>query len=233
MITVRPSHARGQANFGWLDSKHTFSFGNYYDPNHMGFRQLRVINEDRVQPSRGFGTHSHRDMEIISYVLQGALEHKDSMGNGSVIHPGDVQRMSAGTGIAHSEFNASNTEPAHFLQIWIIPNQTGLKPSYEQKHFSLDEKQGRLKLVASPDGRENSVKIHQDAHLFVAVLNEGDSVNHEINPNRSVWLQIAKGSVEIQGHNLLPGDGAAITQEKNLNLTATSNETEILLFDLA
>jgi redox-sensitive bicupin YhaK (pirin superfamily) len=233
MITVRPSHARGQANFGWLDSKHTFSFGSYYDPNHMGFRQLRVINEDRVQPSKGFGTHSHKDMEIISYVLQGALKHKDSMGNGSVIHPGDVQRMSAGTGIAHSEFNASNTEPAHFLQIWIIPNQTGLKPSYEQKHFSLDEKQGRLKLVASPDGRENSVKIHQDVNLYVAVLHDGDSVNHDINPNRSVWLQIAKGSAEIQGHNLLAGDGAAITQENNLNLTATSDETEILLFDLA
>lgn len=233
MITVRPSHERGHANWGWLESKHTFSFGSYYDPNYMGFGHLRVINEDKVQPSMGFGTHSHRDMEIITHVLQGELEHKDSIGSGSLIRPGDVQRMSAGTGIAHSEFNASSTQPVHFLQIWLIPNQTGLEPSYEQKHFSLKEKQGILKLVASPDGRENSVTIHQDAYLYVAVLQEGDVVNHAINPHRSVWLQMAKGSGEIEDQTFLAGDGAAITQESQLTVTATSDETEILLFDLA
>ncbi len=233
MITVRPSQARGKANFGWLDSKHTFSFGSYYDPNHMGFGHLRVINEDQVQPGRGFGPHSHRNMEIISYVLKGALEHRDSIGNGSVIHPGDVQRMSAGTGIAHSEFNASITESVHFLQIWLIPNTKGIEPSYEQKHFPLSTKQGKLKLVASPDGRGDSVKIHQDVNLYVAVLNQGDLVNHGSNNNRSLWLQIAKGSLEINGQTLNTGDGAAITKEPNIELAATSNDTEVLLFDLA
>ena len=233
MITVRPAQARGKANFGWLDSKHTFSFGNYYDPNHMGVASLRVINEDRVQPGKGFGTHSHRDMEIISYVLEGELEHKDSIGNGSVIRPGDVQRMSAGTGIAHSEFNASSTKPVHFLQIWILPDQKGIQPSYEQKHFSLDEKQGRLRLVASPDGRDNSVTIHQDANLYVAALNNGARVNHSTDNNRSLWLQIARGSAEINGQTLQVGDGAAITQETDIELAATTDDTEILLFDLA
>lgn len=232
MITIRPSQERGKAHFGWLESKHTFSFGNYYDPNYMGFGHLRVINEDQVQPGKGFGFHSHRDMEIISYVLQGSLEHRDSIGNGSVILPGDVQRMSAGTGIAHSEFNASNTEPVHFLQIWIKPDQTGIEPSYEQKHFSLDEKQGRLKLVASPDGKENSVKIHQDANVYVGVLNQGDCVNHSIRKNRSVWIQIARGSAQTNGQTLQAGDGAAITQEPNIAIAATTNHTEILLFDL-
>ncbi|NET55308.1 MAG: pirin family protein [Symploca sp. SIO2E6] len=233
MITVRSTEARGQASFGWLESKHTFSFGNYYDPRHMGFGNLRVINEDRVQPGKGFGTHSHKDMEIISYVLAGGLEHKDSIGNGSVIRPGDVQRMSAGTGIAHSEFNASNTELVHFLQIWILPNQTGIAPSYEQKHFPLEEKQGKLRLVASPDGRENSVTIHQDTNLYVTVLHQGDHVNHISEPNRSIWLQIARGSVEIDGLIFSTGDGVAITGENNIELAATSDNTEVLLFDLA
>ena len=242
MITVRPAQARGNANFGWLDSKHTFSFGNYYDPRHMGFASLRVINEDKVQPGQGFGAHSHRDMEIISYVLEGELEHKDSIGNGSVIRPGDVQRMSAGTGIAHSEFNASSTNPVHFLQIWIMPNEVGIKPSYEQKHFSLAENQGKLRLVASPDGRDNSVTIHQDANLYIAALNNGDRVNHSTTNNRSLWIQVARGSVEINGNSLQAGDGAAITQEKNMAIrrslpptaiAATSNDTKILLFDLA
>ena len=233
MIIVRPAQERGHANFGWLDSKHTFSFGSYYDPSQMGFSSLRVINEDKVSPGQGFGTHSHQNMEIISYVLQGALEHKDSIGNGSVIRPGDVQRMSAGTGIAHSEFNASTRDPVHFLQIWIQPERAGIQPSYEQKNFSLEEKQGKLKLVASPDGREDSVTIHQDANLHVAVLNKGDLVNHSVEKNRSLWLQIARGSAEINGQVLQAGDGAAITQEKNIELAATNDDTEILLFDLA
>ncbi len=233
MITIRPAPARGQANFGWLDSRHTFSFGSYYDPNHMEFGNLRVINEDKVQPGKGFGTHSHRDMEIISYVLEGELEHKDSIGNGSLIRPGDVQLMSAGTGISHSEFNASDTELVHFLQIWIVPEKIGIKPSYEQKHFSLDQKKGRLRLVASPDGRDNSVTIHQDANLYVAVLNQGDRVNYSIDNTRSLWLQIAKGSAQINGQTLQAGDGAAVTQETDIEIAATTNDSEILLFDLA
>ena len=233
MIIIRPAQERGKANFGWLDSKHSFSFGSYFDPHHMGFSNLRVINEDKVQPGQGFGTHRHKDMEIISYVLQGELEHKDSIGNGSVIRPGDVQRISAGTGIAHSEFNASDTEPVHFLQIWIQPEQRGIQPSYEQKNFSLEEKRGKFKLVASPDGRDGSVTIHQDANLYVAVLNKGDRVNYPTDNNRSLWLQIARGSAEINGQTLQAGDGAAITQETNIELATTIDDTEILLFDLA
>ena len=233
MITIRPAQERGNANFGWLDSKHTFSFGSYYDPNHMGFGNLRVINEDKVQPGRGFGTHSHRDMEIISYVLEGELEHKDSIGNGSVIRPGDVQRMSAGTGIAHSEFNGSKSDLVHFLQIWIMPEKAGIEPSYEQKNFPLAEKQGQLKLVASPDGRDGSVTIHQDASLYVAVLNRGDRVNHNTDKSRSLWLQVAKGAVEVNGQALNTGDGAAVTEETELEVVATADNTEILLFDLA
>jgi quercetin 2,3-dioxygenase len=232
MITIRPAQARGNANFGWLDSKHTFSFGSYYDPQHMGFSSLRVINEDKVEPSKGFGTHPHRDMEIITYVLEGVLEHKDSIGNGSIIRPGDVQRMSAGTGIAHSEFNASHTHPVHLLQIWILPDKTGIQPSYEQKHFAVEEKQGKLRLVASGDGKDNSVIIHQDANLYVAALNNGDRVNHRTNQNRSLWLQIARGSIEVNDRLLSAGDGAAITQETNLDIAATTDNTEILLFDL-
>ena len=178
MLAIRHSQDRGLANFGWLDSRHTFSFGHYHDPNFMGFGPLRVINEDRVQPGRGFDTHGHRDMEIISYVLDGALEHKDSMGNGSVIRPGDVQRMSAGTGVRHSEFNASETEPVHFLQIWILPEKQGLEPGYEQRHFAADEKRGQLRLVGSRDGREGAVTIHQDSDLYATLLGEGDTVDH-------------------------------------------------------
>ena len=233
MIIIRPAQERGQANFGWLDSKHTFSFGSYYDPHHMGFSNLRVINEDKVQAGKGFGTHRHKDMEIISYVLQGALEHKDSIGNGSVIRPGNVQRMSAGTGIVHSEFNASDAEPVHFLQIWIQPDRVGIQPSYEQKNFALEEKRGKFRLVASPDGRDDSVTIHQDADLYVAVLNNGDRVNYDTEKNRSLWIQLARGSATINGQTLETGDGAAITQESELELVATTDNTEILLFDLA
>ncbi|CCQ58558.1 MULTISPECIES: pirin family protein [Crocosphaera] len=233
MITVRPSQARGHANFGWLDSKHTFSFGSYYDPNYLGFGNLRVINEDRVKAGQGFGPHGHRDMEIITYVLDGALEHRDSMGHGSVICPGDVQRISAGSGIAHSEFNASKTDSVHFLQIWILPNTKGLEPNYEEKHFTLAQKQGQLRLVASGDGRNDSIKIHQDVDLYAAVLKEGDRLNYAVNSNRSLWLQVARGSVTINGKTVNSGDGIAITQEPKIALIATSNDTEILLFDLA
>lgn len=233
MITIRSAQERGNVNFGWLDSKHTFSFGSYYDPKHMGFSNLRVINEDKVQSGKGFGTHSHRDMEIISYVLEGELEHKDSIGNGSVIRPGDVQRMSAGTGIAHSEFNGSNSDLVHFLQIWITPDRTGIKPSYEQKNFPLADRQGKLRLVASADGRDGSVTIHQDASLYVGVLNQGDRVTYNSNPERSLWVQVARGAVEVNGKVLNTGDGAAITEETSLELVAKADNTEILLFDLA
>ncbi len=233
MINIRPAHERGNADFGWLDSKHTFSFGNYYDPNHMGFGSLRVINEDKVQPSKGFGTHSHQNMEIISYVLEGELEHKDSIGNGSVIRPGDVQRMSAGTGISHSEFNASNSNGVHFLQIWILPEKKGIKPSYEQKHFPLAENLGKLTLVGSQDGRDNSVTIHQDVNLYVAALNQDDKVEHVMDHHRSVWLQVARGAVDINSHTLSAGDGAAISQADKIAIAATMDNTEILLFDMA
>jgi redox-sensitive bicupin YhaK (pirin superfamily) len=233
MITIRPRHERGTANFGWLDSRHTFSFGNYYDPQHMGFASLRVINEDKVIPAKGFGTHGHRDMEIISYVLSGALEHRDSMGNGSVIHPGDVQRMSAGTGITHSEFNASAIEPVHLLQIWLLPNERGLQPSYEEKHFSPQEKPGQLILVGSSDGRDNSVTIHQDVNLYVASLKNSDTINYQIDKNRAVWIQVAKGSISLNGKLLEAGDGAAIVDETQITLTANNDTGEILLFDMA
>lgn len=233
MITLRPAQARGQANFNWLKSQHTFSFGQYYDPKQMGFGNLRVINEDKIQPGKGFPAHSHKDMEIISYVLEGELEHKDSIGNGSVIRPGDVQRMSAGRGIAHSEFNASSTELVHLLQIWILPNQLGIEPSYEQKHFPEAERQGKLRLVASPKGEEGSVTIHQDAKLYVALLNEREKVTHQTSNHRSMWLQIASGSGEVNGQSLQAGDGAAMTQQPDLDFMATSDNTEILLFDLA
>ena len=232
MITIRPASERGTANFGWLDSKHSFSFGGYYDPNHMGFSNLRVINEDKVTPGKGFGTHPHRDMEIISYVLEGGLEHKDSIGNGSVIRPGDVQRMSAGTGILHSEFNASNTVPVHFLQIWILPDTRGLKPSYEQKHFSTAEKEGKLRLVASPEGRDNSVTIHQNVNLYVTSLPNGEEVSHTIDSNHLVWIQVARGGVLLNGKNLYTGDGAAISQETDITLTSTADNAEVLLFDM-
>jgi quercetin 2,3-dioxygenase len=237
MITVRPKNERGLANFGWLDSRHTFSFGSYYDPNHMGFASLRVINEDKVIPAQGFNTHGHQDMEIISYVLSGELAHQDSMGNGSVIRPGNVQRMSAGTGVRHSEFNSSKINPVHLLQIWIMPEQTGLEPSYEEKNFTPEEKQGKLKLVGSRDGRDGSVTIHQDVNLYLATLNQGDRLTHEILDDRVVWLQVTKGTVSLNDLVLQAGDGAAIVNETKITIeyadSQNSSETEVLLFDLA
>jgi quercetin 2,3-dioxygenase len=230
-IVVRPAEARGRADFGWLDSRHTFSFGDYYDPQQMGFGVLRVINEDRVQPGGGFETHGHRDMEIISYVLEGALEHRDSIGTGSVIRPGDVQRMSAGTGIRHSEFNHSQSEPVHFLQIWLLPKEQGLSPSYEQKTFVESEKRGRLRLVASSDGRDGSVIIHQDAEIYASILNEDEQVKHALPTGRG-WLQVVCGAVEVNGHSLRAGDGTAVNDEPVLTVTAESDDAEILLFDL-
>jgi redox-sensitive bicupin YhaK (pirin superfamily) len=231
MIAFRDRMARGQSRTGWLDSRHTFSFAHYYEPEQMGFRSLRVINEDRVIPGAGFPRHGHRDMEIISYVLEGALEHKDSLGNGTVIRPGEVQRMSAGTGIEHSEFNPSKTEPSHFLQIWIIPDQTGLPPSYEQKAFPIDERRGRLKLVAAPDSRGGAVRVHQDACLFIANLESGGRVTHDIARGRGLWLQVARGIVSGNGMELREGDGAALEDEPTLAIEAET-DAEILLFDL-
>lgn len=231
MITLRPSSARGSASFGWLDSRHSFSFGHYFDPQHMGHGPLRVINEDRVQPSRGFDTHGHRDMEIISYVLEGALEHRDSMGNGAVIRPGDVQRMTAGTGVRHSEFNASDTDEVHFLQIWILPEQQGLEPGYEQKVFAREDKLNRLRLVGSRSGREGSVVIHRDVDLYASVLEAGRELTHTIGAGRGGWLQVARGSVELNGLPLQQGDGAAIDAASDLAICGTG-EAEVLLFDM-
>jgi redox-sensitive bicupin YhaK (pirin superfamily) len=232
MITIRQSDERGHLNHGWLDTYHTFSFDQYYDPAHMHFRSLRVINEDRVAAGRGFPTHSHRDMEIVTYILAGALEHRDSMGNGSVIRPGDVQRMSAGTGVAHSEFNPSPSESVHLLQIWIMPRARNLSPSYEQKAFSEDDRRNRLRLVASEDGRDGSVTIQQDASLYAAILGRDSAIEQTLSENRYAWLQVARGSLNVNGHNLTQGDGAAISREKSLKLLA-SEEAEVLLFDLA
>jgi redox-sensitive bicupin YhaK (pirin superfamily) len=231
MITHRPGHARGQTRLDWLDSHHTFSFANYHDPAHMGFRDLRVINEDWVQPGSGFGTHGHRDMEIITYVLEGALEHKDSLGTGSVIYPGDGQRMSAGTGIMHSEYNPSQTEPVHFLQIWIVPERQGLEPGYEQRGFPLQEKRATLRLLAAPDGRAGAISIHQDVELYVAVLEPGERVTHGLRPGRHAWLQVARGAVVLNGLALQAGDGAAVSMEPQLDISA-SDTVEILVFDL-
>lgn len=230
MLKIRFAEERGHANFGWLDSHHSFSFGRYYDPEHMGFGALRVINDDQVHPDQGFGTHGHENMEIISYVLQGELAHEDSLGNGSVIVPGDVQRMTAGTGIRHSEFNASNSDPLRFLQIWVIPDTQGLEPGYEQKHFG-DDRQETLRLVVSKDARDGSLKIHQDMDVYAAVLQEGQTVKHSFSKDRQLWIQIADGVVELNGQSLRRGDGAAITDETEIALIANSN-TEILLFDM-
>ena len=227
MIQVRQAKDRGHANHGWLDSWHTFSFADYHDPHHMGFSVLRVINEDRVTPGEGFPTHPHRDMEIITYVLEGALEHKDSLGTGSVIRPGEVQRMSAGTGIRHSEFNHSRSEPVHFLQIWILPNAQGVKPGYEQKRIAHD---GGLRLVASPDGADGSVTIHQDARVYAARLN-GAEVSHTLAPGRHAWLQVARGTARLNGTELHAGDGAGIEGETGLRLDVDGS-AEVLLFDL-
>jgi redox-sensitive bicupin YhaK (pirin superfamily) len=236
MITVRRATARGHADHGWLDSHHTFSFADYYDPAHMGFRSLRVINEDRVQPGMGFGTHPHRDMEIISYVLEGGLAHKDSMGTGSIIKPGDVQRMSAGTGVTHSEFNASKTEKVHFLQIWIVPGERGIKPSYEQKTFDEADKLGKLRLVASPDGQDESVTIHQDARLYTTLLEGGATVKHELAAGRHAWVHVAQGKAKVNGELLSAGDGAAVTGETTLLFegagAGAGERADVLLFDL-
>jgi redox-sensitive bicupin YhaK (pirin superfamily) len=230
-LTVRKSEARGKANFGWLDSRHSFSFGHFHDPAHMGFGALRVINEDRVAPGGGFPTHPHSNMEILSYVLEGALEHKDSMGTGAVILPGDVQRMSAGSGVRHSEFNASKTNPVHFLQIWVIPEKEGLAPSYEQKTFGAEEKRGRLRLIGSRDGREGSVIIHQNVDLYATVLKAGESVTHDIEAGRSAWVQVARGAVALNGTALKTGDGAAIRDVSMLTHEGT-DDAEVLLFDI-
>lgn len=231
MITIRPASERGNARLSWLNSYHTFSFGEYFDPEHMGISNLRVINDDTVAPGGGFATHGHRDMEIVSYVLSGALEHKDSMGNGSVIQPGDVQRMSAGTGVRHSEYNPSDQEPVHFLQIWLEPNQKGVEPGYDQKHFSDDERRNRLTLLVSPDGRDGSISAHQDGLFFGTLLEPGKSVEHELVDGRIAWIHVARGAIRINGHLLEEGDGASISGEAALQLVAES-EAEVLLFDL-
>jgi hypothetical protein len=233
MLTLRRAEERGRANFGWLDSRHSFSFGQYHDPAHMGFGALRVINDDRVAPGGGFSTHPHADMEIISYVLEGALAHKDSLGTGSVIRPGDVQRMSAGTGIRHSEYNASKTEPVHFLQIWILPERNGLEPSYEQKAFSKAEKRGRLRLVGSRDGRDGSVTIHRDVDFYSALLDESETVSHALKSGRTAWVQVAQGTAKLNGEQLYPGDGVAIEEPGTIELAGTSQDAEVLLFDMA
>ena len=231
MITIRKSNERGASNFGWLDSKHSFSFGQYYDPSNMGFGKLRVINEDIVEGGAGFGTHPHDNMEIISYVLDGALAHKDSLGTGSVIRPGDVQRISAGTGIAHSEFNASEKDPVHFLQIWVLPEERGLEPSYEQKSFPAEQRKGRLQLVGARDGRDGALTIHQDLNLFVANLETGNEVSHVLRPRRKAWIQVTRGAVTVNGTPIVQGDGAAMTDEAEVRIAANDN-AEVLLFDL-
>jgi len=231
MINIRKSADRGHANHGWLDTHFTFSFADYYDPKHIHFRTLRVMNDDRVAGGGGFPMHPHRDMEIVTYVLEGALEHRDSMGNGSVIKPGDVQYMSAGTGVRHSEFNASETEPVHLYQIWMFPEKDGLPPAYDQKTFGDEEKRGKLRLVASPDGRDGSVKIRQDNELYSTLLGNGETVKHELKPERHAYVQIARGSVKLNGTKLEEGDGAAVSNEKAVELTGVGN-AEVLLFDL-
>jgi quercetin 2,3-dioxygenase len=232
MINIRKSNDRGHADHGWLNTRFTFSFADYYDPEHVQFRTLRVMNDDYIAGGGGFPMHPHRDMEIVTYVLDGALEHRDSMGNGSVIKPGDVQYMSAGTGVTHSEFNASESEPVHLYQIWMMPDKRGYKPAYDQKNFGEAEKRGKLRLVASPDGRDGAVKIHQDNELYAALLRAGESVKHALKPQRHAYVQVARGSVKLNGTPLETGDGAAISAETSVELTGV-NDAEVLLFDLA
>ena len=231
MISIRRSDERGHVNHGWLDSHHTFSFGSYYDPAHMGISVLRVINEDRVTPKGGFAPHDHQDMEIISYVLEGALEHKDSMGNASVIRPGEVQRMSAGTGVTHSEFNASDREPVHFLQIWIRPKVTGVTPGYEQTLFRETEKRGQLRLVASPDGEAGSVTLHQEARLYSALLDGEEVITHSSAPNQWYYVHVARGALRVNGQALEAGDGMTLKDEPEIRLS-DGREAELLLFEL-
>jgi quercetin 2,3-dioxygenase len=234
MIRIHKSNDRGHADHGWLDSRFSFSFAEYFDPEHVQFRTLRVMNDDHIAGGAGFPTHPHRDMEIVTYVLEGALAHKDSMGNGSVIRPGDVQYMSAGTGVAHSEFNASEKDPVHLYQIWMFPDKKNYEPVYDQKNFSAVDKRGKLRLVVSPDGREGSVKIRQDNELYATVLGPGESVKHEIQKDRHAYVQVARGSVTLNGEKLETGDGAAISEEKSLQLTGSgAKEAEVLVFDLA
>jgi redox-sensitive bicupin YhaK (pirin superfamily) len=232
MITLRPSDARGRTEIGWLNSRHTFSFGDYYDPAHESFRSLRVVNEDWVAPGTGFGTHPHRDMEIITYVVEGALQHRDSLGTGSVIRPGEVQRMTAGSGILHSEYNPSAAEPVHLVQIWILPERRGLAPGYEQRAFPEAERRDRLRLVASRDGRDGAVSIHQDVDLFAGLLSPGARVVHELRPGRAAWVQVLRGEVAVNGRPLRAGDGAAVEDDPAVELAA-EEASEVLLFDLA
>ena len=231
MIVLRKANERGHANHGWLDSYHSFSFADYHDPKHMGFASLRVINEDVVQPGKGFGTHGHRDMEIITYILAGALEHKDSMGNGSIIRPGDVQRMSAGTGVQHSEFNPSPGELVHLLQIWILPNVTGIKPGYEEKKFDAASKRGRLRLIASSDGRDGSVTIHQDASVYAALIDGAERASHPLAAGRQAYVHVARGKVTVNGHALAAGDALKASGEAKIDLE-NGEQAEVLLFDL-
>ncbi len=232
MMTIRKASERGHARHGWLDSHHTFSFADYYDPAHMGFRALRVINDDRVDGGQGFGAHPHRDMEIISYVLDGALAHKDSMGTGAVIKPGDVQRMSAGTGVVHSEFNASKTDEVHFLQIWLIPEKQGIKPGYEQKAYSDADKRGMFRLVASPDGRDGSITIHSDAKVYASLVDAGETAELGLPAGRHAWVQVARGKARVNGQELAEGDGLALTGESMVRLEGI-DDAELLTFDLA
>ena len=231
-MTIRKAADRGHANHGWLDSHHTFSFANYYDPDHMGFRALRVINDDRVKGGQGFGAHPHRDMEILSYVLEGGLAHKDSTGTDGVIRPGDVQRMSAGTGVMHSEFNASKTDTVHFLQIWLMPARQGIKPGYEQKAFPPPEKRGRLRLVASPDAADGSLTIHTDARVYAGLFDKGEAATLELGPGRHAWLHVASGKVKVNGTELGEGDGAAFSNERAISIEGVANG-ELIAFDLA
>ena len=231
MIKIRRSNERGRANYGWLDTNYTFSFSNYYDPRFMGFRDLRVINEDFIAPDQGFPTHGHRDMEILTYVIKGELSHKDSMGNGTTILPNEVQRMTAGTGVLHSEYS-SPTDETHLLQIWILPEEENLTPGYEQTYFAPEEKKGKLKLVASRAGTDGSVTIHQDVNLYSSILGTDETVSHELAENRHAWVQIVKGELELNGETLKQGDGAAISEESLLNFKSLADETEFLLFDL-
>jgi redox-sensitive bicupin YhaK (pirin superfamily) len=233
MITIRKSSDRGAGRHGWLTTFHTFSFANYYDPKQMGFRSLRVINEDTVAPGRGFGAHQHDNMEIVSIVMEGALAHKDSTGGQGVLRRGEVQRMSAGTGVVHSEFNGSETEPVHFFQIWILPERGGIQPGYEQKLFPEDERRGRLQLVVSPDAENGALKIHQDARLYTSILDDGQRIEYALDANRGAWLQVARGSVDINGVAVHAGDGARIENESRLTITSSANASEFLLFDVA
>ncbi len=232
MIRIRKAADRGHFDHGWLDTYHTFSFADYFDPTQLGFRSLRVINDDRVQPGQGFGMHGHRDMEIVTYVLEGALEHRDSLGNGSVLRPGELQHMTAGTGVRHSEFNPSDKELVHLYQIWLLPDQKGLEPKYEQKAFPEQERQGKLRLVASPTGEQGALIIHQDARLYLSTLKAGESVVRSLRPGRHAWLQVLRGQAALNGHALSTGDGAAVSQEEKLEIRG-QNDAEVMLFDLA